>query len=72
MFVAARARGIPILVFLKRGGSPDDKQEAFIAKVSGYVDGRFRKGFADVGELLAGAGGGLNSLSHRAASALTM
>lgn len=67
-FVAARARGIPILVFLKRGGSPDDKQEAFIAKVSGYVDGRFRKGFADVGELLAAVAGSLRDVENQPAT----
>ena len=53
-FVAARARGIPILVFLKRGGTPHAQQRAFIDRVSGYVDGRFRKGFEDgVGLLTA-------------------
>jgi len=65
-FVAARARGIPILVFLKRG-PPDDKQQAFIAKVSGYVDGRFRKGFADVAELLTAVAGSIRDLETRPA-----
>jgi hypothetical protein len=67
-FVAARSRGIPILVFVKRGGSPDDKQQAFIAKVSGYVDGRFRKGFANVGELLAAVAGSIRDLETRPAT----
>lgn len=67
-FVAARARGIPILVFLKRGGSPDTKQQTFIAKVSGYVDGRFRRGFEDVGELLADVVGSIRELETRPAT----
>jgi hypothetical protein len=67
-FVAARARGIPVLVFVKRGGSPEDKQQAFIAKVSGYVDGRFRKGFADVGELLAAVAGSIRDVENRPAT----
>ena len=67
-FVAARARGIPILVFLKRGGSPDDQQQAFIARVSGYVDGRFREGFADVGELLTAVAGSIRKLENRPAT----
>lgn len=67
-FVAARARGIPILVFVKRGGTPDDKQRAFIDRVSGYVDGRFRKGFADVGELLAAVAGSIRDLETRPAT----
>lgn len=66
-FVAARARGIPILVFLKPGGSPDAKQEAFIARVSGYVDGRFRKGFVDVAELLTAVAGSIRDLETRPA-----
>lgn len=66
-FVAARTRGIPILVFLKRGGTPDAVQQAFIARVSGYVDGRFRKGFADVAELLTAVAGSLHDLENRPA-----
>jgi Domain of unknown function (DUF4062) len=64
-FVAARTRGIPVLVFLKRGGTPDDQQQAFIARVSGYVDGRFRKGFADVAELLTAVAGSIRELEAR-------
>jgi hypothetical protein len=64
-FVAARARGIPIQVFLKRGGTPDDQQQAFIARVSGYVDGRFRKGFADMAGLLTAVTGAIRELESR-------
>lgn len=67
-FVAARARGIPILVFLKRGGAPDEKQEAFIARVAAYVDGRFRKGFMDVAELLIALAGSIRDLESRPAT----
>ena len=67
-FAAARTRGIPMLVFVKRGGSPDDEQQAFIAKVSGYVDGRFRKGFVDVGELLAAVAGSIRDVENRPVS----
>ena len=75
-FVAAQARGIPILVFLKRGGAPDPQQQAFIDRVSGYVDGRFRKGFADTAGLLTAVAGALRELQSRppvlAWSALTV
>jgi hypothetical protein len=64
-FVAARARGLDILVFLKRGETPDDQQQAFIDRVSGYVDGRFRKGFADVAGLLTAVTGALRELESR-------
>jgi Domain of unknown function (DUF4062) len=64
-FVAARARGIPILVFLKRGGTPDAQQRAFIDRVSGYVDGRFRKGFGDVAGLLTAVTGAIRELESR-------
>lgn len=67
-FVAARARGIPILVYVKRGGSPDDKQKAFIARVSAYVDGRFREGFEDVAELLTAVAGSMRELGKQPAT----
>lgn len=67
-FVAARARGIPILVFMKRGGSPEDRQKAFIARVSNYVDGRFRRGFDDVPGLLAGVVAAIRDVAARPAS----
>jgi hypothetical protein len=67
-FVAAQARGIPILVFLKRGVTPDDQQKAFIDRVSNYVDGRFRRGFDGVPDLLASVGDALRDLAARPAA----
>lgn len=64
-FVAARTRGIPILVFLKRGAVAEDRQRDFVARVSGYVDGRFRRGFADVADLLTAVAGSIRDLETR-------
>jgi hypothetical protein len=64
-FVAAQARGIAILVFVKRGATPGGQQQAFIDRVSGYVDGRFRKGFSDTAGLLTAVAGALRELTSR-------
>lgn len=64
-FVAARAKGIPVLVFLKRGVPPYQQQRAFIDPVSAYVDGRFRKGFEDVPGLLVQVTGALRDVAVR-------
>lgn len=64
-FAAARARDIPILVFLKRGVTPEDRQKAFIDRVSNYVDGRFRRGFEGVPDLLAAVAEVLRDLASR-------
>jgi hypothetical protein len=64
-FAAARARGIPILVFLKRGIAPDDRQKAFIDRVSNYVDGRFRRGFDAVPDLLISVAEALREVAAR-------
>jgi Domain of unknown function (DUF4062) len=64
-FAAARASDIPILVFLKRGVAPDDRQKAFIDRVSNYVDGRFRRGFDGVPDLLTSVAEALRDLAAR-------
>ncbi len=64
-FAAARARDVPILVFLKRGVTPDDRQKAFIDRVSNYVDGRFRRGFDGVPDLLTSVAEALREVAAR-------
>jgi Domain of unknown function (DUF4062) len=64
-FVAARAKGIPVLTFVKRGAAPDDRQRAFTNRVSSYVEGRFRKSFEGVPDLLAEVGEAIRQLASR-------
>lgn len=50
-FNTATGRGLPIYVFKKNDITPDSQQEAFLARVGNYQNGRFWTGFADNGEL---------------------
>ena len=50
-FTVANRRGIPILVFRKKGTEPDERQQEFIGRIGDYRQGRFWKEFADNGEL---------------------
>lgn len=67
-FVAAQAKGIPILAFVKRGVASDDRQKTFIDRVSNYVDGRFRQGFEGVPDLLASVGEAIREVAARPTS----
>ncbi len=42
---AARRRGIPILVFIKKGVEMEPRQEEFVRRVEEYTGGRFRSAF---------------------------
>jgi hypothetical protein len=44
-FVLARRRGIPVLVFRKRGVDPEPRQADFIKRVEEYTGGQFRDAF---------------------------
>ena len=50
-FTVARRRGIPILVFRKKGTVPDEWQREFITRIGDYRHGLFWKEFTDNGEL---------------------
>lgn len=52
-FVVARRRNIPILIFRKGGGKPDDRQHDFISRLEDYAAGRFRGSFSSTSELLS-------------------
>lgn len=52
-FIVARRRNIPILIFRKNGGRPDDRQQDFISRLEDYVTGRFRGSFSTTSELLS-------------------
>jgi hypothetical protein len=66
-FTLARQRGIPILVFRKKGTDPDDRQREFIARIGDYQHGRFWKEFADNGELAVAVLDALGSIAAEAA-----
>jgi Domain of unknown function (DUF4062) len=61
-FTVARRRGIPILVFRKRGVEPESEQREFIARVEEYATGKFRAAFSTTPELLAEAVAALREL----------
>lgn len=62
-FRRARVRGIPILVFSKDTGEPDDaKQEEFKREVGHYVNGRLWKTFTDPLTLNQAVGEALRAL----------
>lgn len=48
----ARTLGKPVVVFRRRGGSPEPRQQEFIAEVEAYPHGVFRDSFEEVPELL--------------------
>ncbi len=48
----ARTLGKPIVVFRRRGGTPEPRQQDFIAEVEAYAYGVFRDSFDSVPELL--------------------
>jgi hypothetical protein len=50
-FIAARAAGIPCLVFHKTGVQPDSDQGKFIAEVGDYASGHFWADFAGAADL---------------------
>lgn len=50
-FNTATGRGLPIYVFKKRDITPDPQQEAFLARVGNYQEGRFWTEFRDNAEL---------------------
>lgn len=50
-FNTATGRGLPIYVFRKRDATPDAQQEAFLARVGNYQEGRFWTEFTDNAEL---------------------
>ncbi|WP_119730056.1 DUF4062 domain-containing protein [Thermomonospora amylolytica] len=65
-FLVAKRRGIPILVFKKRGIDPEPRQQEFIERVGNYVQGRFWKEFdsaSDLGVAVLEALGEIKKLS---------
>lgn len=70
-FTVARRRGIPILVFRKRGVTPDDDQAAFIKRIEDYATGLFRGAFATATELLAEVAAAIREL-EQAPTALSL
>jgi len=50
-FNVAMERGIPILVFVKAGITPEPAQQAFMGRVGNYQEGRFWAEFADNAQL---------------------
>ena len=50
-FNTATTRGIPVYVFKKRGVEADTEQQAFMARVGSYQEGRFWAEFVDNAEL---------------------
>jgi len=68
-FIAARNRGIPILVFAKTTDEPDEPaQVEFKKEVGHYVNGRFWKFFEDPMSLNLAVGHALNDLKLPAAA----
>lgn len=62
-FLAARNRAIPVLVFAKNTGEPDEPAQAkFKNDVGHYVNGRFWKSFEDPMSLNLAVGKALNDL----------
>lgn len=51
-WAVARNLGKPVVVFRRRGGTPEARQADFIAEVEAYQHGAFRDSFADVPDLL--------------------
>jgi Domain of unknown function (DUF4062) len=51
-FTVAKRRGIPIWAFRRRGVTAGPEQEEFAGRIEAYSTGVFRKGFANVGDLL--------------------
>jgi hypothetical protein len=51
-WTVARNLGKPVVVFRRRGGTPEPPQAEFIAEIEAYQHGAFRDSFADVPELL--------------------
>lgn len=51
-FAVAKRRGIPVLVFRKRGVTPEPAQEEFIQRIEDYATGVFRGSFSTAAELL--------------------
>ena len=50
-FNVAMERGIPVLVFVKTGITPEPAQQAFMDRVGNYQEGRFWAEFADNAQL---------------------
>jgi hypothetical protein len=69
-FAVARRRGIPILVFRKRGVVMEPAQEAFGRRVEAYATGEFRKAFETTADLLTEVAAALRDV-ERVPSALT-
>jgi nucleoside 2-deoxyribosyltransferase len=60
---AARARGIPVLAFRKRGVAMEPAQAEFVGRVEDYVSGRFRASFDGVKNLMVAVGNSLRGLA---------
>jgi hypothetical protein len=60
---AARTRGIPMLVFRKRGVPLEPAQAEFVARVEDYVSGRFRASFDGVKDLLVAVADSLRAIA---------
>lgn len=69
-FNVARARGIPVYVFLKRGINMEPDQRTFVDVVERYATGRFRASFDGAAGLLIAAANAIRE-HERAPSALT-
>ena len=68
-FLAARNRGVPIVVFVKNSVEDDEPaQAAFKKEVGDYVNGRFWKSFEDPLSLNLAVGKALNELNMPAAA----
>jgi len=63
-FTVAKRRGIPILVFRKRGVSLEPEQEAFVKRIEAYSIGVFRQAFSNATELLAGVARAIRELEN--------
>ena len=59
---AARAKGIPVLVFRKEGVALDDDQAEFVAQVEAYPTGHFRLTFSSTPDLLTKVTAALRNL----------
>lgn len=69
-YIRARTRGIPKLVFLKEGDTPEPDQAKLIAEIRDYAAGSFYDTFTGVGDLLPKVATALTDLASRP-SALT-
>lgn len=64
-YVAAQTKGMPRLVFRKKGVDLDANQEAFVTEIEDYGTGVFRDTYTDAVDLQAKVAAALRALSDR-------